>query len=656
MSEQIALQGIDVTSLEWAFPFSVSINQQLFVIWASKAIVDRIPNIKGKKIFEVFSPVNIDNNELVKVRLLCDEDELPIEGSWVHNGKTGKSFLGMPDLHAGKKFSIFSASDFPRNSVAIDLLIAKDEHNTTIKEINRAIQELSNNERRLKKIIDTMSEGVLLFNSDGQLHDANQSASEILGVSKLELLNNGKNANWNLFCQDTTTNSGCEIAGFCTVYKAKSHRNNERVVVRKDNTKRYVLCNCQSSTKANGDTDFTIITMVDVTQSRKIEKVLARSEATMRVILNNAPFGIILIDTQSGFVTMSNRYASKVLGVAQDEIDGHVCSQFSVTDLQSSKKNDERKLNASDGRIIPVLQTVVPVDINSQSYILNCFVDISDRKNLEAQLNHAQKMESVGRLAAGIAHEINTPSQYVGDNTNFLKDAFTQLSEVITIYEELAKNVIKGNDTGALLNDLTQKKIEIDLEYLLEDIPKAISQSLEGIKRVSSIVRAMKEFAHPGSEKKTLADINSLIQTTVTVSRNEWKYAAEIEFDLTSELPPVPCYPGEINQVFLNLIVNSAHAVADAQKARGGGLGKIILHTHVKDRKVIIKVEDNGTGIPKSIRDRIMDPFFTTKEVGKGTGQGLAIARSCVVDKHQGEFSFESEEGVGTTFIISLPY
>jgi signal transduction histidine kinase len=165
----------------------------------------------------------------------------------------------------------------------------------------------------------------------------------------------------------------------------------------------------------------------------------------------------------------------------------------------------------------------------------------------------------------------------------------------------------------------------------------------------------MKEFAHPGSEQQVHADINSALMTTITVSKNEWKYIAEMETDFDAELPPVPCYPGEINQVFLNLIVNAAHAIESAQNKADTKLGKIVIRTRVRDSVAEISIRDNGTGIPEALRDKIMEPFFTTKEVGKGTGQGLAIARSCVVDKHKGTLTFESEEGKGTTFVISLP-
>ena len=193
----------------------------------------------------------------------------------------------------------------------------------------------------------------------------------------------------------------------------------------------------------------------------------------------------------------------------------------------------------------------------------------------------------------------------------------------------------------------------MDLEYLEAEIPKAISESLDGISRVSEIVNAMKEFSHPGAQSKTNIDLNHAIQTTLTVARNEWKYNAEMEVDLSANLPLVPCLPGEMNQVFLNLIVNAAHAIEE--KFSGKGTGRIKIKTQQEGNWVIIRISDNGNGIPENIRNKIFDPFFTTKKVGKGSGQGLAIAHSVIVNKHQGELNFESEVGKGTTFIIKLP-
>lgn len=279
-----------------------------------------------------------------------------------------------------------------------------------------------------------------------------------------------------------------------------------------------------------------------------------------------------------------------------------------------------------------------------------------ERNRLAADLLQAQKLESVGRLAAGIAHEINTPTQYVGTNIDFLDEAFQDLTELIDSDDELLEMAEKENFASELTEKLRETREEVDIEYLREEIPGAIEQSREGIRRTTSIVRAMKEFSHPASKEKEPVDINSLIDTTVTVARNEWKYVAEMNLDLSSDLPSVPCFSDELGQVILNMIVNAAHAIEQSLGDNPeGSKGVIGITTQMKEQCAEIRISDTGTGMPEEIRDKIFEPFFTTKEVGKGTGQGLAIARSVVVDKHGGTIDVDSEPGKGTTFIISLP-
>lgn len=280
--------------------------------------------------------------------------------------------------------------------------------------------------------------------------------------------------------------------------------------------------------------------------------------------------------------------------------------------------------------------------------------DITERQMMERQLAQAQKLESIGQLAAGVAHEINTPIQFVGDNTRFLEGAFKDLHDFLDRCAQLAETSAGSHGVGTLLREIEMAAQEADLPYLTEEIPKAIAQSLEGIARVGAIVRAMKEFSHPGVEGKIAIDLNQAIENTATVCLNEWKYVANLEKALEKNLPLVVCLPGEFNQVMLNLIVNAAHAVGDVV-GQEGTKGVIRISTRQDGEWAEIRVQDTGSGISKENREKIFDPFFTTKEVGKGTGQGLAIAHSVIVDKHGGTISCDTEVGKGTTFIIRLP-
>ncbi len=209
--------------------------------------------------------------------------------------------------------------------------------------------------------------------------------------------------------------------------------------------------------------------------------------------------------------------------------------------------------------------------------------------------------------------------------------------------------------TPAVLAETEAAAEQANIDFLMKEIPGAIQQSLEGVDRVARIVRAMKDFSHPGTGEKTPIDLNRAIDTTLTVARNEWKYVAKIATDFDDKLPLVPCLPGELNQVILNLVVNAAHAIADVVGNGAKGLGVITASTHRCGDWVEIRIRDTGTGIPEKVRGKVFDPFFTTKPVGKGTGQGLAISHTVIVDQHQGQLTFETEMGVGTVFIIRLP-
>ena len=274
---------------------------------------------------------------------------------------------------------------------------------------------------------------------------------------------------------------------------------------------------------------------------------------------------------------------------------------------------------------------------------------------LEAQLAQAQKLKTIGQLAAGIAHEINTPTQYIGDNIRFLQDAFDELRPLLTA---CSAHIAIGRTT-AVSHDRPDEQPAAaqtpDVDFLLGEIPAAIAQSLEGVERVARIVRSIKEFSHPDGGDKQAIDLNRAVESTLTVSRNEWKYVAEAVTDLDPDLPPVTCVPGDLNQVLLNLIVNAAHAIEATLGEAPKPKGTITIRTRRDGPCAEIEVQDTGSGIPEPIRAKVFDRFFTTKQAGRGTGQGLAIARTIVVDRHGGTIAFDTEVGRGTTFKVRIP-
>jgi signal transduction histidine kinase len=236
------------------------------------------------------------------------------------------------------------------------------------------------------------------------------------------------------------------------------------------------------------------------------------------------------------------------------------------------------------------------------------------------------------------------------------KEIHERTAELRTAKESVAESyeaLLKVKE--GLATELKAALLDADVEYLDEEIPRAIEQSLEGIERVRKIVNSMKEFSHPGLDEMKPMDINHIIENTVTVTSNEWKYIAEMDLDLAPDLPIASCLPGELSQVFLNLIVNAVHAIADVVGEGENGKGTIYISTRHDQDTIEVRITDSGTGVPEAARESLFNPFFTTKEVGKGTGQGLSIAYGVVVKKHGGTIDFETEMGKGTTFIIRLP-
>jgi signal transduction histidine kinase len=310
-------------------------------------------------------------------------------------------------------------------------------------------------------------------------------------------------------------------------------------------------------------------------------------------------------------------------------------------------------LSLGSGRHTEVRWTGTCESVAGAKVLRGLMLDITELRRLGRELAAAQKLESVGRLAAGVAHEINTPVQFVSDNVQFLRTSMTEVTAVIHAYRSLKDATQSSGDVAGAARIAENAEKAADLDYILENAPQSFDSSIEGLERIATIVRSMKEFAHPDQAHKTFADLNQAIRSTLVIASNEYKYVAELDAQY-GELPAVPCYLGEINQVVLNLIVNASHSIADVVKDAGNH-GKLSVRTRLDGDSVEISISDTGTGIPESARDKIFDPFFTTKEVGKGTGQGLAIARSVIVKKHGGTLRFETECGKGTTFFIRLP-
>jgi PAS domain S-box-containing protein len=280
--------------------------------------------------------------------------------------------------------------------------------------------------------------------------------------------------------------------------------------------------------------------------------------------------------------------------------------------------------------------------------------DVTDQRVMEERLLQSQKLESIGQLAAGVAHEINTPMQFIGDNLHFATSSIADLLKLIDALKQKLEASLSPEVREQVLAEVAELEADLDLDYARAELPSAIDRSLVGVERVTTIVRAMKSFSHPGSNTLEPASLAGLLESTVTVSANEWRYLADLTLELDPELPPVLCLPSELNQVFLNLIVNAAHAIGDVV-GTSGEKGCITITTSFDPTHAEVRIKDSGTGIPEHARAKVFDPFFTTKEIGKGTGQGLSMAYRCITERHNGTIAFETASGQGTTFVVRLP-
>lgn len=421
----------------------------------------------------------------------------------------------------------------------------------------------------------------------------------------------------------------------------------------------------------SGAVEFFSTTARDITERKRGEEALRESNELFRQLAENITEMFWIFDLRVGRPVYVSPAFEKIWGrpvrsVYDDPAsflefvapaDRHEVTRSAVQPGQEDGEDLQYRIVRPDGSSRWLRARSFPIrDGDGSTYrIAGLTEDVTERKQLEDELRNAQKLESIGQLAAGIAHEINTPIQYVGDNIRFLKDAFGDLAELLGKHGELLSAAREGAVAPDLLEEVDALALDLDLEYLLGEVPRAAFQSLEGVDRVAEIVRAMKDFSHPGTREKIPVDLNQALQSTLTVARNEWKYLAEVVTGFDPGLPPVPCLPGDVNQVFLNLVVNAAHAIADVVGDGSEEKGTITVSTHHDGGWAEVRIRDTGAGIPEAIRSRIFDPFFTTKQVGRGTGQGLTISHNVVVEKHGGTLTFESETGRGTTFIVRLP-
>ena len=534
-----------------------------------------------------------------------------------------------------------------------------------ISERKQAEAARKESEEKYRTILETIEDGYYEVDLAGNLTFFNDAMSRIIGYSRDEMLglNNRQYTD--------PKNAQMLFSEFNRIFRTGNpSKGLYYEVITKNGEKRNVETSVSLIKDSSGKpVGFRGISR-DITELKRAQEALQKAHAKMSLLINSISSVLIAV-SEDNRILFWNTEAEKQFGLLEKEVLGKPLSDLKIQwdgdhivkgificrKENSSVWLDNVKFLQLDGKegILGIKIDPVFGDKSLEIGTLIQGANITKRRIMENQLAQAQKLEAIGQLAAGIAHEINTPIQYVGDNVHFLRTSFEDLNRVLMKYGVLKEGMKEGRDDSSPLDELEKTIQEIDLDYLTQEIPKALHQTLDGIERVSRIVQSIKAFAHPGREEKVAVDINKVIENTILMARNEWKYIADLVTDLDPSLPLVSCVPGDVNQAILNVLINAAQAISEKVDGNFDKKGSISISTRRDDSWVEIRISDTGNGIPVEIQTKIFDPFFTTKEVGKGTGQGLAISHTAVVERHHGSITFDTRIGQGTTFNIRLP-
>ena len=660
--------------------FDVAVNSLFNNMYDGVLIIDEhgyIVKINDSAI-AIFNLISDDLNELKITHIIPD----------YNSEKNYYNYELDPDLY--RKYISVSQSKIVIDNMAIgNILIIRDITEQKV---------LNSLWKRYEFIVDTVSDFMALVNMDRKYAIVNQAFCNAINRKQEDIINYSVSSIWGEKIYNNILKKHLNQAFGGEIVKYKSWINfgkSEKLFIEfiyypyssKDEITHVVVIGHDLTQQKLGED---IIQTSHIELENKVKKRTAELQSTNSALIEEMNYrekaeeelwnahsriqqlissinSIIVGVSSDNKIMYFNSAAENLFELKSDEVVGNDINQVKIEweidkikdaikeclDKKSSMRLDLVSYERNDGKKRLLGLNINPIlgRNNDIEGFLIWGIDITERKAIEAQLAQSQKLESIGELAAGIAHEINTPIQYIGDNLHFFNNSYVGINEIIEEYHKLIELVKSDEQNNFKINEILEKEKNIDLSFLLDEIPKAVTQSLEGVDRVSKIVKSMRDFSHPGMEEKTEIDINNALESTITISKNEWKYVADLETKLDHSIPLVPCYPGEINQVFLNIIINASHAIESTADKKG----KIKITTCKVDNYVEIRISDTGTGIPDNIKDKVFDHFFTTKEVGKGTGQGLAIAHSVVVDKHNGILTFESEIGKGTTFIIKLP-
>ena len=556
-------------------------------------------------------------------------------------------------------------------------LIQRDEEGRAVRMLgtNWDITAQTRNHERLvlfSRTVEQSSASVVITNVRGEIEYVNEKFTSFTGYSPAEVIGSNLRA---ILPAETTT------ADFDNLWETITHGDIWTAEFQNRTKTGQLYWESATIMPIKGDdgwiTHF-VASKEDRTANRTAEAALRHEQWLINCLMDTAPALIFFKDTEGRFIRVNQAQAAFFGLESPDDILGRTHPDFySEADIAQTAEDEQfiiqtgrpvldkmEKTTLSDGTVKWFSTNRMPMRDVAGSIIgtFGLSTDVTAQKNGEAerahlqlQLTQAQKLESIGRLAAGIAHEINTPSQYVNDNISYVGKAMMDVERLLVAHTALVAWLESQGPVPREAASILAPVSEVEQVMLRREIPAALTDALDGMARITKIVRAMKSFSHPGGEKMAPTDLNQTIENTLIVCRNEWKYVAEVETHYADDLPLVPCLGGDFSQVILNLVVNAAHAIKSGGAGDSGQMGRITVTTLVDGEWAEVRIADSGTGIPESVRPHIFEPFFTTKEVGMGTGQGLAMARAVIVGRHKGTLGFETETGRGTTFIIRLP-
>jgi PAS domain S-box-containing protein len=508
---------------------------------------------------------------------------------------------------------------------------------------------LADSERMLRMVLRVLPVGVKLTDANGQTLMSNPAAKSLGGEFRLGT------AGMRVLDMAGRTLEDSELPAARALATGQPVLDQTLQIGVGGSTPRIVSCSALPLPGAPGAGRSTISVQLDITERARAEANVRDSENKLRTLLTSVSDGVIGMDP-NGRAIFCNPAADVLLALPAGQIIGR-----SVADLVGEAADADLKAHYDTPRevLLPrtggeplvaefVLTRAIETGRGAVAAVLT-IRDITQRRALQQQLGQSHKLEAIGQLAAGIAHEINTPTQYIGDNLRFLSQS---VRDIIGAVDTIVAAAASGAaDAPALLANVQESLAKVDWDYLRQECPRAVDDSIDGVERIARIVSSMKEFAHPDTQDKQTIDLNRIITSAANVCRHEWKQHAELELELDPALPPIAGYAGDIGQVLVNLIVNAAHAVGE----KGTAQGRIVLRSSRTADGVQLAITDNGVGIPDHLKPRIFEQFYTTKPVGKGTGQGLSLVHRIIVNRHGGSVRFDSTPGVGTTFFLSFP-